>query len=301
MESSQSTIETAQLTIAKAPRQSRERTFAPVDQLIVENVRRRFIDCATEEPESFDCEEVEKIKTDDWPVYRFVSINNNNEEKSLQGLIATLRWRKKLGVRTVNENEFPDLIWRVGPLFLYEPDNQGRPTMYSRCKFVMGVKDISKWEQLFTAYQTWRIDEIADGNGWTLILDFADTGIRNADFDLLRFFLNLLMNHFPRGIDNILVINLPFILRMFWGLVKTWIPSDRVDIIKFVDSKSIQEYISLDRLPNFLGGNCTRPYKGYEVCPKGCPDVFEYGTKESGLPMKRMQEIYKIYEPLLEV
>lgn len=292
-------ISTDHQTIAKAPRKSRERSFAPVCQETIENVRKRFIDQTIHEPDAFANEDIEKVKTDDWPIYRFVSIHCNNEEKSLQALIETLQWRKKMNLWSLDENHFPDLIWRVGPLFIYEPDNQGRPTLYSRCKFVMGVKDISKWEQLFTAYQTWRVDEAANGNGWTLILDFAETGIRNADFDLLKFFLNLLMNHFPRGIDNILVINLPFILRMFWSLVKTWIPSDRVDLIQFVDSKSILNYISSDRLPDFLGGTCTRPYKGYQVCPKGCPDVFEYGIRESGMPMKRLKEIYKIYEPLL--
>lgn len=277
----------------------RDRVFPPVDAQKVRNVRQRFLDMLPEMVDDFEPEDIDTIKNDDWPVYRYVSIQNGDEDKALDQLITSYRWRKTMGIRNLDPGWFPDLIWRCGPLFLYEPDKKGRPTMYSRCKFVLCVKEITKYEQLFTAYQTWHVDEAANGGGWTLILDFAGTGLRNTDFDLLKFFLNLLMVQFPRGIEYILVINLPFILRVFWGLVKTWIPSDRVDMIKFVDSESILEYIDKDKLPDFLGGTCQKPHKGWKVTPKNCPDVFEFGEKVAKITRKRCEEIYKLFEPLI--
>lgn len=277
---------------------TRDRVFSPVDPESINRVRERFLKLS-EQAENFAPEDVEMIRKDDWNVFRFINYHNGDEEKALEQMTKAFRWRKTMALRMTKENFFPDLIWQLNPLFIYENDRKGRPTLYSRCKFVLCIKDLAKFEQLFTAYQVWSIDMLANGKGWTLILDFAGTGLRNTDFDLLKFFLNLLMVQFPRGIDCILVVNLPFILRVFWGLVRTWIPADRVDLIKFVDQTSIQEFIAPQNLPNFLGGCCQRPYKGQAVVPKGCPDVFDFGEKEANIPRKRCEEIFKIFEPLI--
>lgn len=277
----------------------RDRNFPTIDSELINRVRNKFVQHYETHKDDFEEKDLMMIKEDDWNVYRFVNYHNGNEDKAYDQLAKSFEWRKKMALRSTEANFFPDLIWRLGPLFIYENDRKGRPTIYSRCKFVLCIKEIAEFERLFTAYQIWSIDMLANGKGWSLILDFAETGLKNTDFDLLKFFLNLLMVQFPRGIDNILVINLPFILRLFWGLVKTWIPSDRIDLIKFVDQTSIQEHIQPENLPNFLGGTCQRPYKGMNVVPKGCPDVFEFGEKIAHISRKRCEEIYKIFEPLI--
>ena len=39
-----------------------------------------------------------------------------------------------------------------------------------------------------------------------------------------------------------------------WKLIKTWLPSDAEQFIKFVDEKSIQDYVAPDQLSVGMGG-----------------------------------------------
>ena len=39
-----------------------------------------------------------------------------------------------------------------------------------------------------------------------------------------------------------------------WKLIKTWLPTETQKSVKFVDEKTIIQYISLDQLPTDMGG-----------------------------------------------
>lgn len=96
--------------------------------------------------------------------------------------------------------------------------------------------------------------------GISVVIDCTNGGLVNADMETLLFVVNTLKNYFPKGLSYFLIHELPWILKPFWHIAKTWIPDEYKQMIKFSDSRSIYEYIDRENLPDFMGGTCQRPY-----------------------------------------
>jgi hypothetical protein len=39
-----------------------------------------------------------------------------------------------------------------------------------------------------------------------------------------------------------------------WRIIKSWLPTETQNAVKFVDEKTIPQYIPLDQLPKAMGG-----------------------------------------------
>lgn len=117
---------------------------------------------------------------------------------------------------------------------------------------------------------------------------------------MCKYIIYLLKTHFPCGLHYILIVDLPWILRTFWSMVNKWIPSDKRDLIKMATRHNVDLFIDRTHLPDYLGGNCTIPYKGDKVVPKGSPGVYEFASKKLKLSESICNKIMSIYEPILE-
>ena len=45
-----------------------------------------------------------------------------------------------------------------------------------------------------------------------------------------------------------------------WRIIKTWLPTETQNSVKFVDEKTITHYVSLDQLPKTMGGTASDYY-----------------------------------------
>ena len=61
--------------------------------------------------------------------------------------------------------------------------------------------------------------------------------------EAIKFLIHTIMHHYPNLVSKIIVYNMPWILGTIWKLVKTFLPAQGVDMIKFLDKTSIQEFI----------------------------------------------------------
>lgn len=145
-----------------------------------------------------------------------------------------------------------------------------------------------------------QIDQKASGSGYIFCVDFEDAKLCNVDFEMCKYIIYILKTFFPCGVAYILIVDLPWILRTFWGMVRSWIPSDNRDLIKMATRKDIHLFIDKNHLPDYLGGNCALPYKGEKVVPKNCPTLFEFASKKLKLNDQTCDRILSIYEPILE-
>ncbi|XP_053213509.1 motile sperm domain-containing protein 2-like [Panonychus citri] len=277
----------------------RERLTEPIDKNALDQLKKHFFERVANEPDQYDPIDLERIEKDDWWVYRFLAGNLLNHETALEAMIESMKWRKSHGFRSFKMNYFPDMFFKTGALFQYETDKQGRPSLILRIKFVRKIKDIQSAIEQFVDHVLWSIDEDSNGNGWILIFDFKDAGLQNADFDLLHYLINDLKIHFPLGIDAVLVVDLPWILKAFWSMVKTWIPNEGGDLVQFTTRKKLKDHFDESNLPDFLDGKCKRPYKGDRMVPNGSPDVYHFGSKVMNVPANKIESIVKIYESIM--
>lgn len=124
--------------------------------------------------------------------------------------------------------------------------------------------------------------------------------MQNANFDILRFCLEVLRDYFPMSLKYILVVDIPWILKAFWTMVKTWLPRNSKNMIKFTSRAEITNYIAAENLPDFLGGICKRPYQGMKMVPHGSPSALEFGEKVLKLPHEKCVKIWSFYKPYVD-
>lgn len=275
------------------------KNFGFIADTFVSNVREKFLrDVYEPTPELFDEEDIDQIKAKDWMIKRFLILAYKNEEEAVRLLSEAMQWRKETNVRHVKDTYFPKEFFESGSLFTYEHDKDGLPTLMMRVKYVKRFPELLDDYRKFMRHLIFRIDEQSQGNGWMLLMDFTDCGYgAYENIDLLHYFVTTLHYYYPAGMDYVLAIDLPWVLKTCWTVVKYWIPEKRRGMVRFCGKDGLEEFFDYDALPPPLGGTST---KQWIVSPEYCPSALEFGIGTLGLDRDRLDTIISEYEPLLE-
>lgn len=209
-------------------------------------------------------------------------------------------WRKEVRLRHLRPNDFPAEFFQLGALFAYETDRDGHLTLHFRLKFIRRVRDLRAVSERFAAYLIHQLDELSNGRGWTLVADFADCGLHNADLDLLRHFIWLLKTHFPSSMARVLVVDLPWVLRAFCTLLARCVPASDRHLLQITNRRQLVTFFELDNLPSYLGGRCARPYFGLDQAPAECLPVAQYAHQKLRLNDAAVARLIEAYRPCLE-
>ncbi|RWS11525.1 motile sperm domain-containing protein 2-like protein [Dinothrombium tinctorium] len=271
--------------------------FGVLDEKLVFSTRSKFLQNYQKEADSCYAEDIQKVLQDDWFIKRFLILTFKNEDKAVNMLINALKWRKMFGLRTFCDNYFPAELFKIGALFLYEEDINGLPTLYIRISMLKKVPEITEILRQFLIYHIFKIDEKADGTGWTIIADFTNCGYSAYEhLDELRFVIFVLHHYFPAGVDCVIVHHLPWVLKALWNVVRYWIPAKKRKAVKFTSGDQIYQYVKRENLPDFMGGTCDRDYK---KAPMGCPTARDFGIEKLGLNEETVKKIINLYKEYL--
>jgi hypothetical protein len=209
-------------------------------------------------------------------------------------------WRKEVRLRHLRPNDFPAEFFQLGALFAYEADREGHLTLHFRLKFVRRVRDLRPVSERFSAYLIHQLDQLSNGRGWTLVADFADCGLHNADLDLLRHFLWVLKTHFPSSLARVLVVDLPWVLRAFCTLLARCVPASDRHLLQITNRRQLSTFIANENLPPYLGGVCTRPYFGLDRAPAECLSMAAFAYEKLRLNDSAIARLMDAYRPSLE-
>lgn len=239
---------------------------------LVEELRKKILDENEECPGLFAHGDIEKVKSDQWFVARFLLRQKLDVDQAYEMMRRALRFRHESLATSIRREDFPAEFYQVGGLFGYEPDRKGNRMLYIRVKVHKKIPEISLVLQAYLYYNIQRLDEEAGGKGISIVIDCTGGGLPNADMDMLLFLVSTLVNYFPKGLSYLLVHNLPWILKPFWHIAKAWIPEEHRQLIKFSNCRTIYEYIDKENLPDFMGGECQRDYR---QVPDNCTSLEE--------------------------
>lgn len=239
---------------------------------LVEELRQRVLQENEQYPGLFSHGDIEKAKTNDWFVARFLLRQKLDVDQAFDMMRRALRFRHESLATSIRRQDFPAEFYQVGGLFGYEPDRKGNRMLYIRVKIHKKIPEISAVLQAYLYYNIQRLDEEADGKGISIVIDCTGGGLPNADMDMLMFLVTTLVNYFPKGLSYLLVHNLPWILKPFWHIAKAWISEEHRQLIKFSNSRTIYEYVDKENLPDFMGGECKCDYK---AVPENCTSLEE--------------------------
>lgn len=244
-----------------------------------------------------DPNDVEKCMKSDWYVTRFLLRKKDNIEDAGKMMIETSKWRHRHGMTRWKDEDFPKEFYNIGGVFPYAQDLLGNTVIYVRSKLY--DKKLTCTQELFQRYLLHianRVDEERDGRGWAMVCDCSGTGLAQMDVNMLLFMLNDIIPHLPKGLNYVLIYELPWLLNKIVNTTIACLPNEYRKLAKTATKKDIHNWIAKDCLPDFMGGTCDINYRRN---PKNCRSFDEMGP-ELGLSEKDLKAIRKTYQPYLD-
>lgn len=191
---------------------------------------------------------------------RWIRAKKWNVNDTINQLMDTLKWRNEINIQKIlleGENELIVEELEKGTTYLLGRDKTGRPVTYVQLKNHIKGEVSNEGLELLTilTIETGRMLLDSGNETATVILDLNGFSMKNLDYDLIKFLINLLENHYPECLGIALVINAPFLFSSSWNLIKHWFDPVVQNKIQFLkDSNELTKYIDPSILPKHLNG-----------------------------------------------
>ncbi|RWS27732.1 motile sperm domain-containing protein 2-like protein [Leptotrombidium deliense] len=262
----------------------------------VEKVREMFLAIYENNEELFDERDVNKVKTDEWTVLRFLKDKQNSEKQALDALVEAMKWRKSFGVNDIKETDFPQEFWEMGEAHIYERDKNGVLPCYIRVKYHKQFGEIMEISKKFVVFLIEEMDRETGGKNWGVIWDCDKGTIFNVDLDLLLFIVPTVFKYYPGGQSYFLIHELPFVMWSIYQIARAFIPEHYRSIIHFSCRKDIADFIGKQSLPDYLGGECSKPYRG----PIDDAIMFAEWARINNVKESFPKKFFAHYQPILD-
>jgi len=138
---------------------------AAIPTSIVEELRSRFLEEAAKNPDLYYQQDIDKIKSSNWPLQRFLLIRKNKVDDALKSLINAMQWRKSFGVLELSDKDFPREIYQCGYINVYGNDLNGGSVIVMRGNINKKIKSWIPVMRKYFIYQVEKVDVNNNGKG----------------------------------------------------------------------------------------------------------------------------------------
>ncbi|CAF1295579.1 unnamed protein product [Adineta steineri] len=188
--------------------------------------------------------------------------SNFDEDRALKIFNASMSWRKEHSVYGINisTDEFPANYFDRHAIYFKNHDMNNNPLLHFVVRtFVKGQED-NEVVKCFVIYNFERHIRRHPGQKIVILFDMNETGLKHLDYDLIKFIIGCGQIYFPGLLAYMIIFKMPFILSAAWKIIRSWLPTEAEQFIKFVDIKSITQFVRTDQLPTAMGGTDTTNY-----------------------------------------
>ena len=168
----------------------------------VQKLRDTFLSTRYERaPDLYDERDIEKVIHNDWTVFRFLLTDQFKFDSALDKLDKCMKWRKEMQMNDRQDSDAPKEFYECGGIFTYNWDREGTTVIFMRIKVNLKVAKLNKYIKDFMTYTIEKVDHQNNENGFVLVFDLTDAGIRNADLDLCSYLITILRFYYPEGMN----------------------------------------------------------------------------------------------------
>lgn len=197
----------------------------------------------------YNKQDIDRLKKEDFAVSRYFK---DDQEATIQNIKTVLEWRKSFNLSDLKDEDFPKEFHESGVLNVGGKDVEGNRMIYLRVKlFKKGEYPIEETKK-YTAYILDRVDRETRGDGWALCFDCTDAGISNVDMELLKFIVAALTIYYVENCRYVLTYDMPWILSSIWKIVKSWLPAEHRDAVKFASKKELSQFVKDEEVPEWM-------------------------------------------------
>lgn len=197
----------------------------------------------------YNKEDISRLKKEDYCVTRYFKEDTQTTVSAIKGV---LEWRKGYNLSELKEEDFPEEFRKSEVFKVHGKDVEDNVMIYIRVKlFKKGefpIDDVKK----YMAFLLDRVDRETRGDGWALCFDCTDAGFSNVDMELLKFVVQVLTNYFVENCRYVLIYEMPWVLTSIWKIVKSWLPQEQRDAVKFASKKEMSSFVKESELPEWL-------------------------------------------------
>ena len=178
-----------------------------------------------------------------------------NINGAVHRIMETLEWQHRWGVRALIEKGESDLSSeeiKIGKSYFVGHDRVGRAISYVPVKnHVRGQfpSIVSEKLSVFLTVIGRKLVQAPAESG-TIIFDLAGFGLKNMDYQYLKFFQNLIQYYYPDSVGQMLILNAPWIFSGCWAIIKPWIDPAMESKIHFIKNEAdLVQYIDPSIFP----------------------------------------------------
>ena len=264
----------------------------------LDTVRQKLLQDVNDNPDLYDSLDIERCKTDEWTVKRFICYKKHNIEEASSALIKSMRWRKEWSASSLKNTDFPQEFYWTGESHIYGRDKNNTSLVFLRVRYHKCLPDYYDITKKYLIHIMDLMDEeIRNGsNGWALIYDCDGGTIFNNNMEILFFMINTFFENYPLALNFIGMYELPWVLKAIYHICRGWIPEDYRKLFTFFDKKSIHDVIGTEHLPDYLQGTSTLPYR--IRMPDNLP--LNEWSRKNGLPESGIKKFYEHYQKFLD-
>lgn len=264
----------------------------------LETVRLKFLDDVKENPSLYNDIDIERCKTDEWTVKRFIAYKKHNLNEASAALIKSMRWRKEWNASSLKETDFPTEFYFTGETHVFGRDKNNISLVFLRVRYHKCLPDFYDITKKYLIYIMELMDEeIRKGsNGWALIYDCDGGTIFNNNMEILFFMVNTFFDNYPMALSYIGMYQLPWVLKAIYHICRSWIPEDYRRLFTFLDKNSIHEMIGTENLPDYLKGTSNLPIR--TRTPNNLP-MREWAVK-NGVSESGVKKFFDFYQKFLD-
>ena len=89
------------------------------DPILITKLRDQLVSEMTAHLVSYDETDLERVKTNNWTIKRFLSASKLDLDVALNMAKEAFKWRKSFAINSRNELSFPMELYKIGAIFPY--------------------------------------------------------------------------------------------------------------------------------------------------------------------------------------
>lgn len=199
--------------------------------------------------------DVERVRTEDWQVKRFLLENDGDEEVAFGRLLASLQWKQSFGVHSRSDAYFPLEFWLMYRSEVSGRDLAGRLIWWQATKEVRHFPETALLARQFYAHTLEKADRLVGELGGTFIGDTKGASLAHVDHRFEQFKFSLLP-HYPRIARAVYLVDLPWVFSGLIRLILGWMEPSLRNCVRCVPSSALPlSVVDQELTPVSLGGS----------------------------------------------
>lgn len=227
----------------------------------VPELRKKFLD--ERDKDCYDLRDILRLKSDDQFVLQFLNGWEGNVDKAHKAMIESLKWRKSFGINDLTEKDISEEVLQSGIIFMHGKDRKGAAMV-----FIVVAKHVWKGNEEKTAdfrkllaLFLEKFQRENPGERMAFVYDCSGAGLSNTDINNSKSFVHLIQFCYPDILEDVYVLNFPWIFKALWTLTKALLYSQYSKKFIFPSKTEVLNYIDKNQLPTQFGGENSFEYK----------------------------------------